>query len=80
MSGAAFYIVWGGNIVDEKIKNTIVVAFEGCQMMINITTNQMYMGTANKKKDTMNESWRGHGGRTIPLFWGNLIKWMKTLK
>jgi hypothetical protein len=45
-------------------------------MMTNITTNQMYMGTMNKEKDRMNESRGEHGGRAIPFFWGDRVKWM----
>jgi hypothetical protein len=53
-----------------------VVALDGRQTMTNITTNQMYAGATNEEKDTMNESRGERGGRAIPSFWGDRIKWM----
>jgi hypothetical protein len=77
VSGVAFYHVWGGDMGD-KINKKIqyVVALDGHQTTTNITTNQMYEGATNEEKDTMNESQGEHGGRAIPLFWGDRIKWM----
>ncbi len=57
-----------------------VVALDGRQTTTNITTNQMYAGATNEEKDTMNESRGECGGRAIPSFWGDQIKWMQKLK